>query len=130
MAKCIISIERQVVNDDSPDLSWLEQDYADLPEPERSKYRSQDAERLANYGTDWSMVGIRAVAIIEVNGIQQSIESPGLWGIEDDSGDDYFDEVYGEELSTLGEMLHELGFGASDILEHAPKLCLDGPFDA
>lgn len=123
MAKHIISIERQLIPDSEPDLSWLEQGYNDVPEPDRTRYREEDAERLANYGRTWAMVGLRAVALVEINGIRQTIESAGLWGIEDDSDAGHFDDVYAEELDTLGAMLHELGFGASEILEHAPELC-------
>lgn len=34
--------------------------------------------------------------------------SPGLWGIESDSGDPYFEEVYHEERAVLIAMLASL----------------------
>jgi len=37
------------------------------------------------------------------------MQSPGLWGIEDDSDDAYLDETYAEEQSTLWDMLAALG---------------------
>jgi hypothetical protein len=40
--------------------------------------------------------------------ILQKIESPGLWGIESDSGDDYLKSVFQEESEILADMLKEL----------------------
>jgi len=36
-------------------------------------------------------------------------ESPGLWGVESDSGNDYFDSVFREKSNILADMLSELG---------------------
>ena len=41
--------------------------------------------------------------------IRHRIESPGLWGIESDSGEDYFDSVFQEEKGILTDMLVQLG---------------------
>jgi hypothetical protein len=60
---------------------------------------------------DWSYVGVRAAVDIPLSETQTAIriESPGLWGIESDSGEDYFDSVFQEECDSLVGMLEELG---------------------
>jgi hypothetical protein len=61
---------------------------------------------------------VRAVAHVQIphgtdsrNGpvyILTTLKSPGVWGIEDDSGEDYFNEVFKEEQRILYEMLNSL----------------------
>lgn len=114
--KSIESIERVIEPDEDPDTSYLDQEgYEDR----RDEYREQR----------FHFIGIRAVAQVTVNGTSMTISSPGLWGIEDDTVPGYFDDVYRDELGTLGDLLTELGFGASDILEHAPELVTERPLD-
>ena len=76
-------------------------------------YREQDEARLRN--GDWWFVGIRAKAIIRIpHGanrdcwIVTELASPGLWSIESDSGDAYFEEIYCEERDVLADMLDSL----------------------
>ncbi len=80
------------------DLSYIEQDYQ----------RSQ-----AYCRNEWSVVGIRAAVELPIpygkDRILTRIESPGLWGIESDSGEDYLDSVFQEESAILADMLAELG---------------------
>ncbi len=79
-------------------------------------YREEDEARLDAWRNgDWRFVGIRAKAIIRIpHGsnpdcwIVTEISSPGLWSVESDSGDAYFDEVYGEERDCLAAMLDSL----------------------
>jgi len=74
-------------------------------------YALQDYERAEAWNRGaWCMVGVVAVAEVEVNGARQTIKSPGLWGIESDSGEDHFKEVGEEQLSELRAILRELGF--------------------
>ena len=40
--------------------------------------------------------------------ITSELLSPGLWGIESDSGDDYFQQVYQDERAVLIDMLAHL----------------------
>jgi hypothetical protein len=60
-------------------------------------------KRLAEYRRgDFGFCGVRAVAEIEFPSsdgwvIVGRLESPGLWGIEDDSGRDYLAEVFEAE---------------------------------
>ncbi len=79
-------------------------------------YRQQDEARLAAWrNEDWHFVGIRARATIKLpHGSNpecwttSELLSPGLWGIESDSGDDYFRQVFDEEREILIGMLASL----------------------
>jgi hypothetical protein len=77
-------------------------------------YCEQDEARLNAWRKgDWHFVGVRAKAILQIpHGIDcwitSSLLSPGLWGIESDSGDDYFRQVYREEREILAGMLDSL----------------------
>lgn len=97
--------DRQIVPDDCPDPSYLEQEGF--------------ADRLEQYrqgGFDY--VGVRAAVELPIpygkDQILIRIESPGLWGIESDSGEDYFDLVFQEEFNTLADMLVALGVTVED----------------
>ena len=99
-------IERVEEPDPHPDLSWLEPD-ANPADAEAS------AERLAAYRAgEWRCIGIRARAAFLIGlgraAMIQTVESPGLRGIESDSDPDYLDEVFAEEARTLRGILSEL----------------------
>lgn len=102
-----IYVERII--DEEPDLSYLKQDYADCSADEAPKYRAQDKARLASYGNFWWCVGVRARVDFVVKGTVQTLFSSGLWGIESDSGDDYFDDVAAEQVAELRDICAELG---------------------
>lgn len=99
MAKAQVTITRELVPDDNADASYLDQ--------VGFEERLQDA-REGRFG----FVGVRAVAEIRIpfgaDWITIKISSPGLWGIEDDSGEEYLAEVFAEERATLIEMLQSL----------------------
>ncbi len=86
-----------VVADECADVSWLDDD-----------------RRLAAFhdGT-WHMIGIQAAAtfLIPLGGhfVMQTMSSPGLWGIESDSGEAYLDEVFTKECQNLADMLAAVG---------------------
>jgi hypothetical protein len=79
-------------------------------------YSEEDEARLKAWRRDeWHFVGIRARATIKIPygtnpqcWITSELLSPGLWGIESDSGDQYFQEVYQEEREILTTMLATL----------------------
>ena len=62
---------------------------------------------------EFEFVGIRAAVELPIpfgkDRILTRIESPGLWGIESDSGEDYLESVFQEESNILADMLAELG---------------------
>lgn len=121
----IRGITLHTYEDADADNSWLDADsgrYSDVSDAdERARYEAEDAERLANYGETWYCVGLRAVAHVEfVHGEHTSqvgplLESAGLWGIESDSGADYFLSVWGEQFDELAEQLSALGFSDEEI---------------
>ncbi len=91
---------RRIVPDDCPDTSYLEQ--AGF-EDRQEQYRQGAFE----------FVGVRAAVELPIpfgkDRILVKVESPGLWGIESDSGEDYFHSVFREECDILAGMLAELG---------------------
>jgi hypothetical protein len=99
MSEAQVTIIREIVPDDDADISWLEQEGFE-----------QD---LAAYQAGvFGFVGVRAVAEIRIpyghDWIVTTLKSPGLWGIQDNSGDDYYQEVFEEERQTLLDMLVSL----------------------
>lgn len=113
--KVTVTFKRQDMDDDSPDLSHLEQAYDDVADPsERAGYRRADLARLtAYYQGHWHMIGIRAVATIWVQRdnyrTNYEITSPGLYGIESDSEESYLQSVYKEECSVLQSDIAAMG---------------------
>ena len=89
-------------------------------------YRAEDEARLKAWlDGEWHFVGIRARAGIKIpHGsnpdcwISAELLSPGLWGIESDSSEAYFGEVYRDERDTLIAMLASLKTCA--IADHQP----------
>lgn len=98
--------DRQVIPDSSPDPSYLEQEGFE--------------DRLAEYRRgEFGYVGVRASVEVQIPNRNlgyyvQRFESPGLWGIESDSGEDYFNEVFIEEEAILADMLEALGVKVID----------------
>lgn len=75
------------------------------------------AEKIAS--GDIQFVGIVAKAEILVplgdHWISQQVRSGGLWGIESDSGEEYFEEVGKEQVAELKEILLEYGFTKTQL---------------
>lgn len=114
------SISMDKIPDEDPDWSYLEDKHRYLGESERDKkkYYQQDKDRLqALFDGQWSFIVIQAAAKIRINGVSQIISSGGLHGIEDDSDEDYFQEVFAEELDQLKSMLLIIGFDEKTIME-------------
>jgi hypothetical protein len=94
--KARVRIYPEQVPDDDADASYLK------------------GERLAQYRRgDFGFCGVRAVAEIEFPSsdgwvIVGRLESPGVWGIEDDSEPDYFAEVFEQEKAVLLELIASL----------------------
>lgn len=89
----------------------------DTGNPDSPEQDYQRAEAL-NRG-EWCYVGIRASVRLSIpvgNGtsILQTISTPGLWGIESDSDQEYIDSVFKEECDTLVTMLQVLNVSVVD----------------
>jgi len=85
------------------DLHYIEQDYL----------RNEALHR-----GDWHCVGIHVSVDLVIplgnSTVIQTIESPGLWGIESDSGEDCFNEVLENECAQLTEILQGMGIEVVD----------------
>jgi hypothetical protein len=103
-----VTIERRVEPDDSPDLSWLEQEcWNEDTGTEGSE--GYGLRRIEDYNRGgWYMVGVYAVAVTD-DGAEVA-RSGGLWGVESDSGEAYLDAVFAEETSELLSELTEKGW--------------------
>jgi hypothetical protein len=103
---CYVRFERIEKHDsDATPMDYLFQD---------EDYRDEDQRRLdAWHNDEWSFIGIQARAHITVvsNGVgaMYTMTSPGLWGVESDSGEDYLEEIYAQEKATLLGHLAQMG---------------------
>jgi len=88
------------------------QDAHNTPEYGREAY-----ERMLAYERqEWCMVGVRAEATLVINGTLQTIQTPGVWGVESDSGHDYIEqEVGSEQYAELVDILKALGINEDNI---------------
>jgi len=96
------SIVAVVYVDQDADTSYLDQD-------------DFDDRRDAYQRGDFYFVGVRVEAEVVINGTTQTLVSPGLWGIESDSGDAYFLEVANEEYDELRKTLKTVGVPTSEL---------------
>lgn len=89
LCRTVAEVRRHVVVDEFADLSWLDQSDAEMGEG----FELHARERRAAFdrGDLW-MVGV-FVTLHDGQG-REVARSAGLWGIESDSGDDYFDESW------------------------------------
>jgi hypothetical protein len=106
------------------DLSWLQQDYADVADAgEREKYLAQDAARRQGYNNgDWYTRGLFVIARISVpiggnSFAMYELRSPGLWGVESDCGTEYENEVWTDEENSLRRALKAMApvFAALEV---------------
>lgn len=112
----IDSIKIVVTIDEYPDLSYLDQ-FENSQDPEECKYYERDQERKRQYNDGyWNCIAIQAQATIQIEQTNitpkcwtlHTITSPGLWGIESNSGNDYFMEIAAEEVDGLHADLRAL----------------------
>lgn len=119
MTKEIESILCQQTFDDDGDISYLQQYDINSKNPDERQNAKQDKKRLeAYYNDEWHFVGVQAIAEIRIDGLLQTISSGGLWGIESDSSDEYFDEIFEEEKEQLKDVLLQLGFTEKQIAQN------------
>lgn len=139
VTKKIDSVRVARILDYSPDLSWLGEYSNEWEEgaietgrdghhyryfipaisgeesgnPDSTK---EDFERMEAYNRqEWWSYGVMAKARTYVNGILQEITSAGLWGIESDAEEGYFEEISAGEVSELKKILIALCFPIEEI---------------
>lgn len=97
-------IESMQYSQDDADKDWMEV----------YRWIKEDEHRMDCYGRDWYMMGIRAIATLHFperdteSKIIQRISSPGLFGIESDSDDTYFEQVEEDQIVILLDMLEAM----------------------
>lgn len=122
--------------DECPDLSWLGEfgkepkEYPIEHEPNNSRtynyFNAENVENMEQAQQNYNrimqfengnvcMLGIIAYAEIVINNICQTVQSCGLWGIESDSDKSYLGEIEKQELDSLCDVLHSLGFTKEEI---------------
>ncbi len=77
----------------------------------RRKYALQQYERMERYtNDDWSMVGLYVEAVVTSASGERlfSTQSSGLWNVENDSGSDYYESVWADEMAEITETLTEI----------------------
>ena len=84
-----------------------------LPDSEENSLCLADSDRLEQYEKGyWSFVGVVAKVYIKIpfgsDCIGHVVESPGLWGIESDSSEDFLDTVFKDQREILMNMLKHL----------------------
>lgn len=94
--------------DESPDLSYLEQDYKEENATDRATYKAQDKQRLDDYHKgNWYMLGVCCdISIITATNwaVPTIIGRSSVWGVESDSGD-YLKELAEEQIV---EAMHDI----------------------
>ena len=94
----IESVIVEIVPDPDPDTSW----------------RDTEQQELYNEGR-LCFVGVQAVCKLRgPSGCQQEFISAGLWGIDDDSGREYFALVARDELNALAMDVAAIGCDMSE----------------
>lgn len=129
MSVTVQRVNLRAIHDIDPDLSYLEQHDVNDPDPETRKYARLDRIRLRAYHRDaWHCVGLAAEADVDVRDDATDYvagkrdHAGGLWGIESDSGDAYFVEIWAEQWA---ELVDRLPAGA--IGPHTPVYVLSTP---
>lgn len=107
----VVRIELRAYVDDDPDLSWLEQTDQEMGEG----FQAEGKKRLESYGDEWWSVGLQCRAIVRVLNAEFSIDSDELWGIESDSGTDYFLGVWTDNYAEIRGRLLNRGFTADEL---------------
>lgn len=99
----------EVVPDETPDASWLDQTPKQLGSLEAAVANRR--RKLALERGDWHFIGVRAVVETTYETEQggwitgPKITTPGIWCIESDSSLEYLMEVASDEADQLDEML-------------------------
>lgn len=110
----VARIERvyvQVVPDEIVDLSWLDQTPAQLGSIADAVLNLRRKRAYEN--GDWEMCGVRLAADVVIEHAGRTDEvltltTPGVWGIESDSGEEYFRETATDDSGMLQDDLEAL----------------------
>lgn len=88
---------RVIVEDDpDPDVSYLMQE-------------GFEERRRAHKRGELGFVGVHVEATVFIEDTEQTLVSPGLWGIENDLDEEELDQIVGEEWNALRNVLKTVG---------------------
>lgn len=104
---------RAVVEEDpDPDVSYLDQE--DL------------AERRASYSrNEFGIVGVHVEADVLIEGTEQVLSSPGLWGVESDLNEEELDQIVSEEWAALRNVLKAVGVSTDQLPREADRAWIE-----
>lgn len=91
-----------ILEDTDPDPSYLDQE-------------GFEDRREAYQRGDFYFVGMRAEAEVVIEGTVQTLDSMGIWGVESDSGDAFFNELANEEWDQLRTVLKTVGVATKQL---------------
>lgn len=88
---------------------------------------TEEELREHEYGLSWWFVGVRATASVMVRVgenryVQESITTPGIWGVESDADPEHFRELARSELLELRGILETMGVRGLDLIDRAVAL--------
>lgn len=96
------SVQLTWETDQDPDISYLDE--------------KDDKARLAAFRReDWWMIGVRASAVVIIEGIAQTLHSGGLWGIESDMSERQLKNYETEQYNELVGVLKGVGVKTTQI---------------
>ena len=99
VTRTITEVVAELVPDEDPDLSWLDQSDAEMGEGFEAEARER--KEAFNRG-DWWMVGVVVSAMDETG---HKLAETSLWCVESDSGSDYFRTIASNLTQELGDEL-------------------------
>jgi hypothetical protein len=108
-------------DDDSPDLSWLDQSDDAMGEG----FEDMAHDRKATYGHTWALVGVQVEATITDESGRTETFADSLWGIESDSDDSYFRDVENELTREVCHQLEQFGLNEAWIAQFCPIIAGD-----
>lgn len=74
-----------------------------------------DADAQENSGRQSDFMHVFAEAEVVIEGIEQTLTSGGMWGIEDDAEDEYLDQIIEQEWETLRVVLKTVGVSTEQL---------------
>lgn len=95
--------------DKMDDGFWPSLEDCDGDNAQYAQLKGEAELRMSRYEAGaWGFVGVRAKAVVTLpiggnSVITYTLKSAGLWGVEDDSGEDYLNEVFADQAAELVE---------------------------
>lgn len=97
------------------------------PDPDVSYLAQEDlAERQSAYERDeFGIVGVCVEADVLIEGTEQTLASPGLWGVESDLSEEELDQIVSEEWAALRNVLKAVGVPTDQLPHEADRAWIE-----